>query len=207
MTILPPSRAGSVTRTAADLLDQPARRRRADLLVGREQEDERALRGTGQRDLIEGLQREISPALHVVDAGAVEPVALDPHGQVARGGPDGMDRVEMRHDRQTGRPRGEAGPQDQGVAQPVAAGNALHRDRQAFDLGGDEIHHAVDAGRVMGGALQREPDGKGGDGIGCAHDGATLAAGGPAGKRGARQGRPALMAWRRLPALTDAAQY
>ena len=43
----------------------------------------------------ERVPRETGPALHVVDAGAVDPVALPPHTQDLVDGADGVDGVEV----------------------------------------------------------------------------------------------------------------
>src|SRR4051812_16675971 len=59
-------------------LDEVAARRRADLLVGREQEDERTRRSPALRRSHEGPEGQIGAALHVVDAWAVELVAFAP---------------------------------------------------------------------------------------------------------------------------------
>src|SRR5687767_11158980 len=65
-----------VARLFRFCLDQTARGRAPDLLVRREQEGDRQLRGLRARDLPECLEREIRAPLHVEQAGPVELVAV-----------------------------------------------------------------------------------------------------------------------------------
>ena len=82
VTILPPSRAGSVTSTYFALrpsaLDQRPRRRAADFLIGDIELGyaERRSRAVSA-NLPKRMVGEIGPALHVVDAGAERAVAFD----------------------------------------------------------------------------------------------------------------------------------
>jgi hypothetical protein len=115
------------------------------------------IRNTSGRGALEGLQRKVGAALHVIHAGAVEPVADKPHGQVALQRPDGMHGVEMSQHEPAGRVTARSGAQDQRVAKPLPARHALHRDRRIGDLGRNEIHHAVDAVRAIGRALDAGP--------------------------------------------------
>ena len=142
---------------AGEVLDHRPRRRAADLLVGRHQVDERPPGAAGAGDRLEGLERQIRPALHVVAARAIEPVALEPHRQIVIGGAERVHGVEMRHDEHGGLARLRPRPQHQHVAEPGPARDALDRDRRVRDLGRDEVHHPVDAGRRVRRALGAQP--------------------------------------------------
>ena len=90
VTILPPSRAGSVTSTAAEARPICSISPR---VVGEPISSSGVNRNTIGRFAVpasatslKACKREPGAALHVVDARAVEPVALDPHGEVARAG-------------------------------------------------------------------------------------------------------------------------
>ena len=103
------------------------------------------------------MQRKVGAALHVVYAGTVQPVASEPHRQVARQRADGMHGVEMSQHEPAGRVTARSGAQDQRVAKPLPARHAFDRDRRIGDLGRNEIHHAVDAVRAIGRALDAGP--------------------------------------------------
>ena len=139
-------------------LDDRARRGAPHLLLRHEQEGdgERGLT-TGPDEVPERVPRETGPALHVVDAGAVDPVALPPHTQDLVDGADGVDGVEVaQHE--------DAGP----VAAPFAARGeevpVAVPSRGAVDAGGerphrrlDVVHHPVDRFRIMRRRLDPDP--------------------------------------------------
>ena len=75
----------------------------------------------------------------------------------------------MRHQRHGRLTIVEPRPQRHHVTKPVAAGDPLDGDRQASNLLGDQIHHAVDPGGMAGRTLKRNPDGERGGGIGVCH--------------------------------------
>jgi hypothetical protein len=159
--------------TPGEVLDDRPRRRAADLLVRGHEVDERAPGASRAGDLLEGLERKIGAALHVVAAGAVEPVAVEPHGEVVLGGAEGMHRVEVGDDQDCRLVPLGARPQHEGVAEARAAGDALDRDRRLGRVGRDEVHHPVHARRRMGRALGLEPDGQAFEGVAVrGHEGA-----------------------------------
>lgn len=67
-----------------------ARRRAANLLVGRENERNRQARAARACNLAEGLERKICAAFHVVEARPIEAIAITPEWQ---GTADGANRV------------------------------------------------------------------------------------------------------------------
>src|SRR5262249_13096243 len=115
-----------VARPARLALDQLARPRAADLLVGGEQVGDRQPRCLGARYTPEGIHGEIWTALHVVDAGTVESIFFAPARR-------GFERAERMHGIKVGehentgailmRARGKR------VSKLRRAGQALEADR------------------------------------------------------------------------------
>ena len=59
-----------------------------------------------------------------------------------------------------GRVGARPGAQDEGVAEPLLAGETLAGDAGLLRLGRDEVHHAVDGLRRMRRAFRPDPDGE-----------------------------------------------
>jgi hypothetical protein len=154
VTILPPSRAGSVTERA----DEVAAGRAADFLVRGEEMRHR------QRDVAAFLddraqrgQRDMGAALHVVDAGAEGAAALDAEGH-ARERAHRMHRVEMRHHEDALLRRIAPGAaQDEMRAEAVAAWDDLGARTESLRLGGDRLHQGADLLRRVGRRLMLDP--------------------------------------------------
>ena len=151
------------------LLDRLARADAADLLVGVEQERERQPpRHLVARQLPEGGNGQHQPALHVVDAGAVDLVALAPERQGAGQRADGVHGVDVAQHQDARLVAAGIAGHAQHVAEPVVVGlEALEHRAGAFEPAGDRVQHAVDAGLVAGGALDaRDGLDVGQDGVG-----------------------------------------
>src|SRR3546814_15818719 len=74
-----------MARPAAEILDERARGRAADLLIGREEKADRASdRGAEARGIAKRHQGQIDAALHVIDPGPVEAVAVAAHRERVR---------------------------------------------------------------------------------------------------------------------------
>ena len=132
-------------RVTGKMLDQVMRCRAADLFVAVDQQGD----GTRRHDAALGqhahrVVAEICPGLHVVDAGTVDPVAIDPD-RPFRERADIPDGIDMAHD-ERGRatlPR-RVVAQHQMIAEAVAAGNALDVDRKPRDIVGRRAQQPAD---------------------------------------------------------------
>src|SRR5262249_37825793 len=121
---------------------------------GREQIGNRQPRRSGARYAPEGIHGEIGAALHVVDAGTVESIAV----AAAR---RGFERAERMHGIKVGkhedtaavlvRARGEC------VAELRRAGRTLEADRNVAQIRRDTVDHAIDSRNVSGWALDTDP--------------------------------------------------
>ena len=134
-----------------------ARGRAADLLVRREQERDRQLRGLRARDLPERFEREIRAALHVEQAGPVELVAVAAERERPGKRADRMHGVDVRHDQDAGAAPRRLVAHDQIVREPVSPRHALDRHGQVRDIGLHHVDHAVDGGLAAGRAFGFDP--------------------------------------------------
>ena len=138
-------------------LDQRARGRAADLLVGDQKlrDAERRLRAIGA-NLAKRMIGQIRAALHVVDAGAERAIAVDlerqPLDESHR-----MHGVEMAQHQNARRVLAPGRPRHQMVAAAVASGDALDRDGQIAITLGDDIGELVDLRRHFGRRLDLDP--------------------------------------------------
>ena len=140
-------------------LDHRAAGRAADLLLGDEQEGHRHARsGTQAAQVAVGVIRQIGTRLHVVDAGAVEAIALAADLVAVVLGADGMDRVHMAEYQDARRVLGPVrGAHDQMVAEAVLALDAVDRAAGAFPLVLDLVGQFVQARRIVGRRLHLHP--------------------------------------------------
>ncbi len=138
-------------------LDARARGIRPDLLVGHEHQGQLQFGLLVQADQVApGVVRHVGAALHVVDAGAEDAVALAPHLQRLLDHADGVHRIEMREDQDAGL-LAPVALGDQHVALAVGAGHALDAGPQAAHVGLGAVDHAVDGGGVVAGTFDLDP--------------------------------------------------
>ncbi len=139
-------------------LDARARGRAARLLVGNEHDGNRHVRPpSGRVKMGERRHGDRIAALHVVDAGAVGPVAVDPPGQVGVERSNRMDRVDVAEQQDAWPFRFARDAADQDVAIAHRAGDALNAGAGAAQKRLRMIRHAVDRRDVLGRALDGHP--------------------------------------------------
>ena len=137
------------------LFDHLAAGRAADLLVRNELEGDGQLRFQAEpAQKLQRMESHAHAALHVVDAGAIDAVALDRDGKVASDRIRAMDGIEMaeHQDAAFGAAVRSGEPRRDDVAEPVAAA-ARDGKAEARGFGGGKVHHPVDPGLVEGRAV------------------------------------------------------
>ena len=143
---------------AGEALDVLAGSVAPDFLLGHIEEGNRQRGGPARaHEVPQGMEGDVGTALHVVDAGSVDDVAVARHRTQALESAHRMHGVRVREDQDAGTRVGLGAPRDQDVPVAVAAGNALDAGSDAAQILLHPVHHPVDRGGIVGRRLDVHP--------------------------------------------------